>query len=328
MVSPEIRYLPASALEALAPTADEASAAIGRFYGLKARGDVYLQPKLTLTLGPGHLFQSLCCATTRPPFAICKWIGVSGSNAAAGLPNVNGLAILSDSNTGLPLALIDAAGLTAVRTAATSLYAARNLARTDARCIAFVGTGVQAQSHLTLFADAFRELREVRILSGHSGCEALAGRAGAMGLQPVLLKRAQAVVEGADIVISSIPARGGGPFLDARWLKPNCFVSAVDLARSWHPASLSNFDLLATDDHDNSTEQQAQRIMPQIGTFGVDLSDLAGGSFRGVGTEGQRTAFIFSGFALSDLALAVFFLEIDRTRNAAGSLSTMLFRDR
>ena len=327
-MSSEIRYLPASALEALLPNADEASSAIGRFYGLKARGDVYLQPKLTLTLGPGHLFQSLCCATIEPPFAICKWIGVSGSNAAAGLPNVNGLAILSDANTGLPLALIDAARLTAVRTAATSLYAARNLAPADARCIAFIGTGVQAQSHLTLFADAFPELREVCILCGHSGCDALAESARAMGLRPVLLKQAQAVVEGADIVISSVPARGGGPFLDASWLKPECFVSAVDLARSWHPASLSNFDLLATDDHDNSAEQQAQRIMPQIGTFEVDLSDLAGGNFRGGGTERQRTAFIFSGFALSDLALAVFFFEIARERNAADPLSATPFPDR
>lgn len=327
-MSSGIRYLSASALEELAPTADEACAAIGHFYGLKARGQVCNQPKLTLTLGPDHLFQSLCCAATDPSFAICKWIGVSGKNAAAGLPNVNGLAILSDAETGLPCALIDAAGLTAIRTAATSLYAARSLARADARSIAFVGTGVQAQSHLTLFAEAFSELRGVRILAGHRGCEALARKAEALGLQPVLLEQAQAVLDEADIVISSVPARGGGPFLDAGWLKPGCFVAAVDLARSWHSASLSSFDMLATDDHDNSAEQQAQKIMPQIGKFRVDLSDIAGERYPDAATAGLRTAFIFSGFALSDLALSVFFFDLDRKRNAGKPLSPILFPER
>lgn len=327
-MSSEIRYLSAPVLKGLTPTADEAIAAIDQFYALKARGQVYLQPKLTLTLGPDHLFQSLCCAATEPAFAICKWIGVQGRNAASGLPNVNGLAILSDAETGLPCALIDAAGLTAVRTAATSLYAARHLARADARSIAFVGTGVQAQSHLTLFAEAFPELREVRILSGHRGGEALAGKAEAMGLQPVLLDQGRPVLDGADIVISSVPARGGPPFLDVDWLKPDCFVSAVDLARSWYPASLSHFELLATDDHGNSAEQQAQEIMPQIGQFHVDLSEIASGQFGGTARDKQRSAFIFSGFALSDLALSVFFFDLDRKRNAGRPLSSTLFPDR
>ena len=314
-MSSGVRHLSAASLATLAPSAAEASAAIERYYRLKAQGGVQAPPKLTMVLGPGHLFQSLCCAASGPDLAICKWIGVAGRNSEIGLPNVNGRPDLTSHVTGMPLAIIDAAALTGVRTAATSLFAAQRLARRNARTIAFVGTGVQAHSHLELFAQAFPDLAEARILDGHRGCEALRKHAEALGMQPVLYDHAQAVLEGADIVVSSVPARGGDPVLDARWLPPGSFVSAVDLGRSWLPESLSSFDLLATDDHDNSADQQAQGIMPAIGQFQVDLSELASGRHDGRADEAQRAAFIFPGFALSDLALAGHFFDVARRRN-------------
>lgn len=312
-MSYRVTHLSAANLANLAPSASEASAAIERFFALKARGSVHYQPKLTMVLGPGHLFQSLCCAVSDPPLAICKWIGVSGRNSERGLPNVSGIAILSDAETGMPLAILDAAALTAVRTAAMSLFAAQHFVPSGARTIGLVGSGVQARSHLTLFAQAFPELREVRILGGFRGSEALSQHAEVIGLSSALCNHADAVLAGADIVISSVPA-SGGPMLDARLLKPGCFVSAVDLGRSWLPESLSCFDILATDDHENSANQQALGIMPPIGEAQVDLADLASGKHRGRASDDQRVAFIFPGHALSDLALAAYFIGAAQRR--------------
>ncbi len=282
---------------------------------------MHLEPKLTLDIAPAGFFQSLCCAVSEPAYAICKWIGVFYGNQSLGLPNINGSAMLNSSSTGAPLAILDGAALTGFRTAATSLAAARKLARPDAKTIGFVGTGFQAHSHLELFLQAFGQLKEVRILSSHPGFERLQNRAAELGLQCVLSEEPRSVVEGSDIVITSVPGTVSGPFLEAGWLRPGAFVSSVDLGRSWKLEAMSSFDVIATDDRKNSLEQQAQGIMPAVGDFHADLAALASGTYPGRAGEAQRTAFIFPGFALSDLAIAALLYEAAVERGVGTDLA-------
>lgn len=76
-------------------------------------------------------------------------------NPARGLPCIQGEVLALDAATGLRLGLLDGPALTARRTAAASLLAARLLApRTPAKStLLLVGAGVQARAHL----EAFRE---------------------------------------------------------------------------------------------------------------------------------------------------------------------------
>jgi ornithine cyclodeaminase/alanine dehydrogenase-like protein (mu-crystallin family) len=69
-------------------------------------------------------------------------------NRLRALPTVNGLMILLDSATGQVAALIDSAGLTALRTSVVSALATDLLAPRDARTLAIVGSGAQARAHL------------------------------------------------------------------------------------------------------------------------------------------------------------------------------------
>ena len=66
-----------------------------------------------------------------------------------------GAVLIFDAADGLPLALIDGATLTAVRTAATSAMATDVLARSDAATLLVIGCGEQAHRHI----DALREVR-------------------------------------------------------------------------------------------------------------------------------------------------------------------------
>ncbi len=316
-----IRYLTAADIDVLRPSAAQATDAIDRFYRIHAEGRVHLQPKLTLDIAPDRFFQSLCCAVSEPAYAICKWIGVFYGNQRVGLPNINGSAILSDASTGAPLAILGGAALTAIRTAATSLSAAKQLARRDARVIGFIGTGIQARSHLELFSQTFTQLGEVRILSSHPGFESLEKRAGELGLRCVLSQDPRVVVEASDIVITSVPGTVSGPFLDARWLPPGAFVGSVDLGRSWKLDTMSSFDFLATDDRENSMDQQSHGIMPAVGGFRVDLAELVSGRQPGRVDEKQRLAFIFPGFSLSDLAIAALLYEAARDRDVGTEMA-------
>jgi ornithine cyclodeaminase/alanine dehydrogenase-like protein (mu-crystallin family) len=74
--------------------------------------------------------------------ALLKWVTSFPGNPARGLPTVSGLVLLSDAMTGELLAVLDAAAVTALRTAAAGVLAADTLCRAGASSYAVVGCGV------------------------------------------------------------------------------------------------------------------------------------------------------------------------------------------
>ena len=74
--------------------------------------------------------------------ALLKWVTSFPGNPAQGLPTVSGVVCLSDARTGVPLAIIDARAVTALRTGAVAAVAALALAREDARTVGIVGCGL------------------------------------------------------------------------------------------------------------------------------------------------------------------------------------------
>jgi len=75
-------------------------------------------------------------------FALLKWITSFPHNPARGLPTVNGVVCLSDARTGLPLALLDAPAVTALRTGAVAAVASLALAGPGATSVGIVGCGL------------------------------------------------------------------------------------------------------------------------------------------------------------------------------------------
>jgi ornithine cyclodeaminase len=97
-----------------------------------------------------------------------KVMSVRPGNPARGLPAHHGLVVVFDPETGAPAAIIDAAAVTAVRTAAASAVATDALADPRASVLAVLGSGVQARSHLAAMASV-RRLAEVRLWSRDIG---------------------------------------------------------------------------------------------------------------------------------------------------------------
>lgn len=82
-----------------------------------------------------------------------KWVSVFPENPSLrGLPNVGGIMVLSDTDTGQTLSLMDAGVLTALRTSAVDALAARYLAPEGFDSLALIGTGEQAFYHARFLA--------------------------------------------------------------------------------------------------------------------------------------------------------------------------------
>ena len=86
-----------------------------------------------------------------------KVINLIPDNPTRGLPAIQGFIALFDHASGTPVAIIDGAEVTGIRTAAASGLATRLLARADAHSCGIFGNGVQAVTHI----DAMRAVRPV-----------------------------------------------------------------------------------------------------------------------------------------------------------------------
>jgi alanine dehydrogenase len=305
-VAESLLYLSRADVEAIGLSYSELRDAVVQAFRRRAEGKVFIKPKLSLEIEPGHFFQALCAATEDPPIAVTKWVGVAAENAGRGLPNVHALIIVNDFVTTRPIAVLDGNEVTLLRTAAMSALAATYLARSESRTLALIGCGAQARAHLRIFAEAFPGLRHVNLHSRTlASAENLAVEASAMGLDPAVFEDPEPAVRRCNIVVTTVPAQPGlAPFLEPDWLQPGAFAAAVDLGRSWKRAGLRALDILATDDHEQSRDQAAAGKLAYPGPFDLDLAELASGRKPGRRSPEQRTMFLFPGFALGDLAVA------------------------
>jgi alanine dehydrogenase len=109
-------------------------------FGRHHRGDWTMPAKVYVQSPPYGDFRAM--PALGGGFALLKWITSFPGNPARGLPTVNGVVCLSDAETGLPLALLDAPAVTALRTGAVAAVASLALARPGARTVGLVGCGL------------------------------------------------------------------------------------------------------------------------------------------------------------------------------------------
>jgi ornithine cyclodeaminase/alanine dehydrogenase len=307
------RYLPHEELDALGISPGEAVDSIERLIRGRASEQAWNAPKSSLLLPGGRFLMTTLAAADDPPFVAVKSLALNPRNPERGQPLMNSLVTLLDVETGRPLAVLDGNWVTAIRTAALSAVAARRLARPDAAIAAFVGCGVQARSHLRVFAELF-PLKEIRAVArGRSNRDALCRAGEALGLAAAACDSAREAVRGADLVVTSVTSSPGlEPFVDARWLAPGAFAAVTDLALPWVRDGMSAFDRIVIDD----LEQEAAMAQPMVSPELVsgDLGGLVNGHVTGREDDTERTAFVFRGLALGDLALAG--LAYQRSRDA------------
>jgi ornithine cyclodeaminase/alanine dehydrogenase-like protein (mu-crystallin family) len=104
------------------------------------RGEWVMPAKVYLQSPPYGDFRAM--PARGDELALLKWITSFPGNPEQGLPTVSGVVCLSDARTGVPLAILDARAVTALRTGAVAAVATGALARSDARTVGIVGCGL------------------------------------------------------------------------------------------------------------------------------------------------------------------------------------------
>ncbi len=310
----DIPYLSETDLVALQITTHDVIDSIESAIRGAEQGSVWSAPKaVIIPPDDGRYMMAALAAMDDPSLLAVKTVVLNPDNPSHGLPQINGLVTMLDSATGLPAAIIDGNWITAVRTAGLSATAASRLANPDASSIGFVGCGVQARSHLDAFADLF-PLKTARLFGrGQANIDKLSAALAARDITVERCDSGQDAIEDVDLVVTSITATGGPePFLDADGMRAGAFAAITDLGVPWIRDSFNRLDRVIIDDV--AQEAALPNKLCDPASVSGDLSGLVLGRVDGRQAASQRTAFLFRGHALGDLALSALALEKYRDR--------------
>lgn len=215
----EVLVLSGAEIEALIDPPALLDALADGFRALTA-GEVDGPPRNELAMPDGAFLLGMP-GRKRDGMMTVKVVTVFEANAAAGIPTHLATVGLYDPATGECRALLDGTYITAVRTSAAAALACDLLARADARVMAIVGAGVQAEHHLRAFP-LVRELQEIRVasLSFDDAARVAAGDPRARAVRD-----AREAAEGADVV--ALTTHSGRPVIAPEWIAPGTHISSI-----------------------------------------------------------------------------------------------------
>jgi ornithine cyclodeaminase/alanine dehydrogenase-like protein (mu-crystallin family) len=272
----------------------------------KGQGRVEMPPKPGIHTQPDAFIHAMPAFIPSLKSAGVKWVSGYPDNYKRGLPYITGLLILNDVETGIPYAVMDCTWITAYRTGAASALSARYLARPDSQVAGILACGVQGRTNLEALAALFPIERVYAYdILPEVQSRFVEEMSAELGFEIVGVNDPRQAVVDSDLVVTSGPiVKHPTPTIEAGWLRPGAFASAVDFDSYWQPEALAEMDRLSTDDHAQFQYYKSSGYFQGTPDPYADLGELAAGIKPGRERPEERTMAINLGLALDDMAVA------------------------
>ena len=302
-----ILYLSRADVEATEVSMVEIIDALGIAFGEKGAGKTEMPPKPGIhPVDSDNFIHAMPAYIGAMDAAGVKWVSGFPGNKTRGLPYVSGLLILNDPATGLVLAVMDCTWITAKRTGAATALSARYLARPDSKTLGILACGVQGRSNLEALCTQFELEKVFAYDTGEQTRQIYAEEMTArleIAVEPV--GSPEQAVRGCDLIVTSGPIlKTPHATIQADWLEPGCFASAVDYDSYWSGEALQEFDRICTDDHDQLSYYRDLGYFRELPQVDADLGELVVGSKPGRQTTSERAMAMNLGLAIDDMATA------------------------
>lgn len=296
--------------------------ALAAAYG--SRIDEAQFPPRSMARGKGLWLRTLSGVLPGQKLFGAKLIAASPANKVASY-----LIPLFDGETMALVALIDAASITGLRTAATSALAARRLCTNPVPTIALIGSGFEARNHLEAMARSgpigAATVFSPSPASRQSFCDAMAD----IGIAATAAASPEAAIAGADLIICAARSRDESPTLLGEWLAPGATVvsigSTLPEQRELDVEAIRRADLIVADmveevAHDTGDMLAATAAGVDFAPRIVSLENVVCGDHPGRTDPAQIVIYKSVGAALQDLAVAAMCVE----RALAAGLGTFI----
>jgi alanine dehydrogenase len=308
-VTPNLLYLARDEVAALLPSIPEQLDLVEETYRALAAGRVQLPPKPGVHPRKDSFIHAMPAYLADADVVALKWVAGYPANKDRGLPYLSGLIVLNDPETGVPVAVMDGAEITAARTAAASGVCVRRWAPEGWRVAAIVGCGEQGRFHARLL-NALNPAVHIRAYDPHpERIELLEG-----AVEPVASELD--AVRGADVVVTSAPIVEeprpvvGADVLGDRWL-----VLPIDFDALVRRDVTESADVFAVDD---VGQFDYYRGLGHFEDWPEPRQSVGDALARGA--TGSKIACVNLGIGALDAAFAAWVLAAARERGAGTSL--------
>jgi ornithine cyclodeaminase/alanine dehydrogenase len=221
-------YLARKEVAALLPPLDDQLRLVEETYRALAAGRVELPPKPGVHPRKDSFVHAMPAYLADEDVVALKWVSGYPENKARGLPYISGLIVLNDAETGIPVAVMDGAEITAARTAAASGVCVRRWGPPGWTTAAILGCGEQGRFHARLLRELNPGAR-IRAYDPNPERVETLGEVEAAASELEAVEGAEVIVTAAPIVEQPKPVVGPSA-LGERWLVlPIDFDALVDV---------------------------------------------------------------------------------------------------
>jgi alanine dehydrogenase len=289
--------------------------------GLRAQGsgEARIEPRVHLEPDPalrGH-FNVLRGYLAPLQLAGVKVVGDYVDNYTRGLPSELGLLTLYDATNGMPVAIVDASDLTAMRTGALTALGARYLARRDSRVLGHVGARGSSYWNVRLL-DRLFDFDEIRVHSRRpESREEFARRLEQDLGKPVRATESwEECLRGADVMVEATRLERPEPQLLTSWVEPGCLVIPYGTMSAVELTLTDVMDKVVVDDWGQARAGTFGALRAHVDSGRLDedslhaeLCQIVVGDKPGRESDDERILFWHRGLSLSDIALGHTMLE-------------------
>lgn len=300
-------------VEALSLTDDEILQAIETSLATQGRGEAIIEPRMHLEPGVANGHFNVLRGALRAPIDLAgvKVVGDFVDNYRLGLPSELATLLLMDPATGIPRAILDASGITDMRTGAVTAIGAKHLARSNSKVLGHIGARGTAYWNVRLL-DRLFDFDEIRIHSRRpESRDAFAARlSDDLGKAVIATQDWRSCIEGADIVVEASRLLQPEPLLSTAWIKPGALVIPYGTMSAVELSLTGIMDKVVVDDWGQcrtgkfgSLRAHVEAGLLSEATLHAELGQIVAGLRPGRETDQETILLWHRGLSLSDIAL-------------------------
>ncbi|UCB46037.1 MAG: hypothetical protein JSV25_01025 [Spirochaetota bacterium] len=249
-----------------------------------------------------------------------KIVTVFPENIKKGLPALQAVIVVTETDTGRPAALMDGTYLTALRTGAASGVATELLSRNDSSVAAIIGAGIQGRTQLEAVCTV-RPIKKVWVYdsvqtAAKTYTEEMSVYGSPIPSDIVVASSPAQAVKDADVICTATPSTS--PVFEDKDLKPGVHINAVgaytEEMQEIPPETVARARV-SVDSISACLEEAGDLIKPlKKGLISEthiagEIGDIASGKIPGRESNDEVTFFKSVGLAIQDVAVAELVLQ-------------------
>jgi len=294
---------------------------IDRVFKDHGNGKVVMPAKINLNMGEKGEWPHYYGSSNSMPAYIdsIKAMGVKfasgyAKNPERGLPFIHAVIILTEPETGRPLAVLDGTGITALRTGAASAIAVKYLARKKSSClVGIIGAGLQGRMHVRALREVL-DIKEIKIadLNGKAADVCAKEMAEECGLAVRAVSTNELAARDSDVLVTATVADEA--LVRKEWLKQGVLVVSVGSYQELDERIPLECDKLVVDNWEQNTHRGELVKLLRAGKIAEkslysELGPIAAGRLPGRERDDELICACLIGMGSLDIAAAKFVYE-------------------